>query len=350
MKKILLTGGETGGHIYPLIAISQEIKEEAFFSSIDIEYIGPKSKHTKEFKKMGIKTHKITGAKIRRYFSFKNILAIPKFIFSIFEALAKLFFIMPEVVLIKGGSGSLPISIAAKFYLIPIIVHESDSIPSLTTKKGTVTGNPIRKKVKNINTSQNGAKKRLNFDIKKPLIFVMGGSQGSKRINEVILNNLEKFISDYQILHQVGLKNAKKVSKLFKSFSKNWPEEKRKKYQWKGLLSAEEMGLAYKASDLIISRAGSAIFEIAKFGKPSILIPLEESAQDHQRKNAYNYAQNGASEVLEEANFTANLLLERIKKITHNKDYYKKMSKSARKFANKDSAKLLSKEILNLIK
>lgn len=373
MKRILLTGGGTGGHIYPLLSVGENIKKIGK-GDIKIEYIGPKSNYVSEIRDRNIKTYSITSAKVRRYFSLKNFIDIPKFIYSIFEALLKLYFIMPDVVFSKGGPGSIPVVIAAKFYMIPVVVHESDSVPSLTTKvtsklakkigvsfeitkrylpgkKTFVSGNPVRKEFLEQNSmNHNQAKQYLGFNKNEPLVLVMGGSQGSQRINEGIMNNLDALVSKLQIYHIVGQGNVQNVKNTTSIIFKRWSQEKRNKYKYTGFLSAKEMAIAMIAADLIIGRSGSGtIFESAVKGVPGIFIPLEESANNHQKINAYEYAKKGGGIVIEEANFSANIIATRAKNILENPRKLKQMQESAKKFAKPDAANTIAKEVFNLI-
>src|SRR6056297_3973771 len=132
-KKILLTAGGTGGHIVPLLAVADQLLKVGQ-GDLSLEFIGPDNNFVSEFKKRGIRVNKIASVKIRRYFSVKNLIDIPKFIWSIFQALVKMYFIMPDVVFSKGGPGSFPVVLAAKFYFIPVVIHESDAVPSLNSR------------------------------------------------------------------------------------------------------------------------------------------------------------------------------------------------------------------------
>lgn len=373
MKRVLLTGGGTGGHIYPLISVGKNIKKIAK-GDIKVEYIGPKSKYIQEIEDNNIRTYKITSAKMRRYFDVQNLIDIPKFIYSIFEALVKLYFIMPDVVFSKGGPGSIPVVIAAKFYMIPIVVHESDSIPSLTTKitsklakkvgisfevtnkylsssKTFLAGNPVRDIFLNQDTlNKNQAKAYLNFDKNEPLILVMGGSQGSTRINSLILNNLDALVSNFQIYHIVGQKNVKEVKSTTDIIFKRWEREKRNKYKYTGYIEAKEMAIALTAADLVISRSGSGtIFESAIMRTPAMLVPLEGSANNHQKVNAYEYSKAGAAIVIEENNFSASIASARAQKILGNPQRLQKMQQAAKNFAKPDAANKIAREIFNII-
>ncbi|HMB17490.1 MAG TPA: UDP-N-acetylglucosamine--N-acetylmuramyl-(pentapeptide) pyrophosphoryl-undecaprenol N-acetylglucosamine transferase, partial [Candidatus Paceibacterota bacterium] len=316
-KKILLTAGGTGGHIVPLLAVADQLLKVGQ-GDLSLEFIGPDNNFVSEFKKRGIRVNKIASAKIRRYFSVKNLIDIPKFIWSIFQALVKMYFIMPDVVFSKGGPGSFPVVLAAKFYFIPVVIHESDAVPSLNSRlsskfadriavsfrktmnyfpkeKVFLSGKPLNDTFLDHWLTQEQAKEYFDFDPEEPLIFVMGGSQGAQRINDVVIDNLERVLGDFQVYHQVGESNVESVQGDVEPILKRLPVSLRKKYQFVSFLEEDDYKFAFNAADIVVSRAGSAIFDIAVFGKPSVLIPLEESANDHQKINAYEYAGNGGA-------------------------------------------------------
>jgi len=371
MSKILLTGGGTGGHIYPLLAVAQEILKIAK-SDAEIIYIGPRSPINAEFANYGIKIYKITASKWRRYFDVRNIIDIPKFFFSLFEALLKLYFLMPDVVFSKGGPGSLAVVMAAKFYFIPIIIHESDAIPGLTnrlsakfakriavafpdaikyfpSKKTALVGNPIRPRLLGGELDPRAAKERLGFSGDVPLILVLGGSQGAMKINAFVSDNLEQLVGEFQIFHQAGPNNFEEVNSLTGEILKELSESVRKRYKLVDYLDAPELSLALNAADVVISRAGAgATFEIAFSRKPSILVPIDGSANDHQRANAYEYGKSGAAVVVEEGNFKINIVLSQIKNILSNPETIQKMSKAAANFSKPNAAEVIAEEILRL--
>lgn len=358
MKKILLTGGGSGGHIFPLVAIAEHLKENP---DVELRYYGPKDIYSGYLIKLGILVKHITPSKFRRYFDWQNFTDLPKFIFSIFQAIFKIYWFMPDVVFSKGGPGALPVLLACRFYLIPVIIHESDSVPGLTNKISgkfakkielafenakkyfpnknlNVAGNPVRRELFEYLSYDPGiSKKRLGIETDKPLIFILGGSLGSVRINDFIESVVNDLLKKYQIIHQTGTANYQKLK-----------DKQKPGYKIAAFLESKDYGEIMAASDLVISRAGAgAIFEIAAFGKPSILIPLPEAAGDHQRTNAYAYSQNGAAEVIEEPNL-GKVTLGVINKILSDSEKYQQMRKAALDFAKPEAAKTVAEDILNI--
>jgi len=363
-KRILLTGGGSGGHVSPLLAVAEELKRLAG-SEIKLFYIGPRDNWNEEFENVEIKVYKIAGAKLRRYFDPRNLIDIPKFFIGFFQALFRLYFLMPDVVFSKGGTGALPVVLAARFYFIPVVIHDSDSIPGLVNrvssrfakkifiafrtaanyfpgKEVELLGNPIRTSlIVNRPPSTEVAKTRIGLKPEEPLVVFLGGSQGAVPINDFVFNNFEKLISFTRIFHQVGTINLNEAERL-----RNMNE----RYRYGGIIDAEQMKAVLAAADVVVSRAGSAaIFEIASFGKPSILIPLPEAASDHQRLNAYEYARNGAAIVIEQNNLSLGIIKLEIEKILNNPAVREEMSRAAQGFAKPEAAEAIAKRILALI-
>lgn len=371
MTKILLTGGGSGGHVYPLLAVSDTLKSIGG-EIVDIVYMGPSSPLNQEFASRGIPVKTIMGSKVRRYASIQNVLDIPKFFLSIFQAIFKMYFIMPDVVFSKGGTGALPVILAARFYFIPVLIHESDSVPGLTNRlsgkfakrigisfpeaidyfdarKVALVGNPVRAELFQNPIDQKEAKTQLGFSPDMPLVFVVGGSLGAVRVNEFIISCLKELLEKYQVLHQVGLLNIEDATNSSKLILKEISPSLQSRYKLEGFLNIEKQKLAFAAADVVISRAGAGgIFETATFGKPAILIPLNGSANDHQKVNAYEYAKSGAGVVLEEENMTVHLLLMELKDILEKPEIYARMNAAAKNFAKPHAAETLAREILNL--
>lgn len=374
MKKIiLLTGGGTGGHIYPLLAVGEYLQKTAG-KSVEIVYLGPKHFLNREFEKLGIRVETIASAKLRRYFSLANFLDIPKFFISIVQAFIKLYQIMPDAVFSKGGPGAFPVILAAKFYMIPIIIHESDAIPGVTNrisavfakriaisfteaagffppKKTAFVGNPVRESLLENLPDQKQAKESLGVDVNEPLLLVLGGSQGAERINNFIVENLDELLKATQIYHQTGINNFNEVKETADSFLKELNEKMRSRYRAIPYLETPNMKTAFIAADIVLSRAGSgAIYEIAAFGKPSILIPLDGAANDHQRVNAYAYAETGAAIVIEENNLKASIVKVQMQNLLEDREKWQAMADAARAFAKPDAAKIIGDEILRILK
>ena len=175
---------------------------------------------------------------------------------------------------------------------------------------------------------------------------MLGGSLGSKKINDTILDTLKALIPNYQIIHQTGKLNFKEISETSKVVLGN--SEYGNRYHTFDYLNALAMRMSAGVSDLVISRGGSQIFEIAAWGIPSIIIPITDSNGDHQRKNSFNYARFGGSVVIEENNLTPEILVSEIKHILEDKNVVEKMKRSALSFAKTDSAYKIANQIIDI--
>jgi UDP-N-acetylglucosamine--N-acetylmuramyl-(pentapeptide) pyrophosphoryl-undecaprenol N-acetylglucosamine transferase len=368
--KILLTGGGTGGHFYPLIAIAEKLIEQAEAEKvIDLKlyYMSDKPYDKRMLFENKINFVQIPAGKMRIYFSIRNFFDIFKTVTGAFLGMIVMFFIYPDVVISKGGYAAFPAVFAARFLRIPVIVHESDSFPGrlnvwtakfaqkvavswpeaanyLPKEKTALTGQPIRKSI--LRGDPNGAHNYYKLDDRIPTILILGGSQGSEKINNIVVDILPKLLSKYQVIHQTGDKNFEEVTARAKFLLENNPDLS--KYKPLKFLNNLDTRMAAGCSNLVISRAGSAIFEIASWGIPSIIIPITNSNGDHQRKNAYNYARSGGCQVIEESNLTANVLMAEIDRIINDKEKLSKMSQSALSFANHDAALKIARSAIEI--
>jgi len=356
MRKIVLTGGGTGGHIYPLIAVAEELQK--MNREVKLFYIGPRHPLNAEFEKRNIKILLIASSKLRRYFDWQNFVDIPKFFWSFLQALAHIFYLQPNLVFSKGGPGALPVVLAAKCFFVPVVIHDSDAVPGLANRlsaffakkiflafdaaakyfpksKTEVVGNPIRSEL--IEKATNLPSSLLKNDGR--IILILGGSQGATRINSFISANLKELLKFGKVIHQIGKNNAGAIINYSAS----------KDYQPVNFLNTKELGQAIADAALVISRAGAAaIFEIAAFGKPSILIPLKESANNHQKINAYEYAATGAAVVVEENDLNWSNIKTEIEKILKDKKRAKAMTDAAKKFAKPAAASIIARKISDL--
>jgi len=179
--------------------------------------------------------------------------------------------------------------------------------------------------------------------------LVLGGSQGSQRLNSFLLDSILDFTSSYQVLHQVGVDNFKDFSAELAVATKSFIPEQRTRYKLVNFFSERDMGDALRAADVVISRAGSgAIFEIAASGAPSILIPLKGSSRNHQLYNASEYARAGGCIVVEEDNLTPGVFFAQLEKLLKNKEIYQQMSKAALAFAKPHAARVIALELLKI--
>jgi UDP-N-acetylglucosamine--N-acetylmuramyl-(pentapeptide) pyrophosphoryl-undecaprenol N-acetylglucosamine transferase len=351
--RVVFTGGGTGGHIIPIFAIIEELKKTS--PQIEILYLGSGTSLEKEFlKKAQIKNSKIISGKWRRYFSLQNFIDLGiKIPLGVIQSLIKLLIFMPDVIFSKGGYAALPISIVAKLYRIPVIAHESDTIPGLSNLFATrfsdytllgfpqakkyfkekhqdkliFVGNPVRESIFQGNAQK--ACEIFNLDPQRQTILIMGGSQGAKKINEAIIPLLPFLTNKYQVVHIAGEKNVEAVKVLVNEYRDVIDEKNYHLLDFVG----NDLKHLYAATKLIISRSGaSAIAEISALGLPSIVIPLESSARDHQKTNAYFYSQGGACLVIEEPNLTRGILENSIKDILENSQTYESMSRNAKEF------------------
>ena len=377
--RVVFCGGGTGGHTFPLIATARALKKLALKENfeVDLRYFGPDDFSLREFSKEGIRVQKIFSGKFNRFFDLRNFLSPFKILLGIFQSLWYLYWFMPDVCFSKGGFGALPVVFVSWLYRIPIICHESDSLPGLTTKitsklaqkiaisfkksqeffKGKeviFTGNPTRFEVSPLaslskEALKKEAQKEFNLKEGKKLLTVIGGSQGAQKLNSFLLDILEELLPDIEIIHQCGENNYEEIKKEVEILLENFPEEEKKLYHLFGFLDERKYYLALAGADLVLSRAGAgAIFDLAICQTPSILVPFPYAAGDHQRINAYEYAKTGAAIVIEQENLLPHLVVEEIRNLIFDEKKLKEMQKGAQKFACPDSAQKLASLIFKL--
>lgn len=369
---IAFTGGGTGGHFYPLVAIAEALSDmvrEEHLLEPKLYYLAPQPFDEKALFDNGITFIRVPAGKLRRYRSIRNI--TDSFLTGIgfIRALGTLFRIYPDVVVSKGGYGSVPTVLAAHLLRIPIIIHESDADPgraNLLAAKWAMkiaisfesaadkfparlhdkiarTGIPIRKAL--MRTEPEGARQYLGLEANIPTVLILGGSQGSVRINDTVLSALPDLASIANIIHQTGQENLKNVEAIAQVTLAKHPQANH--YHAVGYLSEVSLQRAAGVANIIVSRAGAgSIAEIGIWKIPAILIPIPESISHDQRTNAYAYARTGAAVVIEEENLTPHLLTAEIKRILGNKELAKKMGESAAGFTDPDAARILAHEIL----
>ena len=337
MKKIVLTGGGTAGHVTPNIALVPKLKESGF----EIKYIGTYNGMEKQLvEDAGLDYIGISSGKLRRYFSWKNFSDPFRVLKGYFEAKKFMKKYKPDVVFSKGGFVTVPVVYAASKYKIPVIIHESDMTPGLANKicipsatkvccnfpetlehlpkdKAVLTGSPIRKEL--FEGNKITALDMCGFSANKPVIMVTGGSLGAENVNKLVRKALPELFKDFQVAHLCG------KGKVDESLNGT---EGYAQFEY----ISDEMKDFFAMADLIISRAGAnSICEIAALNKPNILIPLSARAsRGDQILNAKSYKKQGFSEVIDEDTATAEDLVNTVNSVYENRSkYIDAMKKSA---------------------
>ncbi len=370
--KIAFTGGGTGGHFYPIIAVAEEVvrlAEERSLISPQLYYIG-----TTPYNERALYENEITylhapAGKLRRYPSIKNFTDLFKTLFGTVKAISMLLRVFPDVVFSKGGFVSIPTVIAAKILNIPIIIHDSDAIPGRANlfaarfalrigisypqaidhfpkkyrDKIAVVGVPVRREI--LHPEHQGAHAYLGFTDDVPTLLFLGGSQGAKKMNDTLLDALPELLDHYQVIHQTGPAHETEVTGTARIILENHPY--RHRYKGFGYLDDLAMRMAAGATDLIIARAGSTtIFEASAWGIPMILVPISEEVSRDQRKNAYAVARLGAGNVIEENNLTPHLLVSEITRLMQDEGKRSAMSAATKELYRPDSATRIAEELL----
>ncbi|HEY4483203.1 MAG TPA: UDP-N-acetylglucosamine--N-acetylmuramyl-(pentapeptide) pyrophosphoryl-undecaprenol N-acetylglucosamine transferase [Candidatus Paceibacterota bacterium] len=369
--KILFTGGGTGGHFYPIIAMVEEMNtliEKNKYVSPKYYYMGDDPYDEKALFEYNIEFIGVPAGKLRRYFSIKNFFDLFATGWGIIVATWKLFFLFPDVIVGKGGYSSFPCIFAARLLRIPVVVHESDAVPGRVNlfarkfakrigiayeeaaqyfpkDKTALVGVPIRREI--LHPIREGAREFLKLSQDVPVILILGGSTGAQAINDVVFDILPELVSRYQIIHQVGVKNLAEAEKLVPTLLKDNPNKDR--YKMFGFLNASALSMAAGTANLVVNRAGSTlIFEIAAWGLPAIVIPIPKEVSHDQHRNAYNYARTGAAILIEESNLAPHILLSEIDRIMGSKVILSEMSDHAKAFARPQAGQRMAEAILEI--
>jgi len=368
--RIVLTGGGTGGHFYPLIAIAEALEELSLQEEKDhlrLYYLSTEPYDTNLLLAHNITFKKIPAGKVRTHASKRNLFDPIKTLFGVFIAVFKVFLVYPDVVFAKGGYASFPTLFAARILGIPVVIHESDTIPGRVNiwaakfarsialswsealsffpgGKAVVTGQPIRKAL--LLKEENGAYEAFSLEQGIPVLTILGGSQGAQRVNDYLLDIMPTLLERFQVIHQTGKDNYDDVSKRVRVLLER--NDNKGRYHAFSFLDEGMMRKMAAITTLIISRSGSIIFELAEWGIPAILIPIPENISRDQTKNAYSYARAGAARVLEEENLTPHILIAEMEKIIQSPELYKEMKAKAIEFSTPDAALKIGREIMHI--
>lgn len=329
MKTIILTGGGTAGHVTPNIALLPKLTALGY----DIHYFGSyDGMERRLMSDFNIPYYGISTGKFRRYFDIKNLTDPFRVIRGFSEARKMIKQIQPDIVFSKGGFVSVPVVRAASTLHIPCVIHESDMTPGLANKlcipvaekiccnfpetlsylpkeKAVLTGSPIREELTRGNKI--AGLELCHFTANKPVIMVVGGSLGAVAINKVVRDALPKLLLDFQIVHLCG---KDKIDNMFLNV---------KGYQQFEYLKSEMKDI-FAMADIVVSRAGAnAICELLALQKPNLLIPLSaDSSRGDQILNARSFESQGFSIIVEEAELTTELLVEKAMELYCSRQYY----------------------------
>ena len=359
--KVIISGGGTGGHIYPAIAIANEIKQR--YPHADILFVGASDRM--EMEKVPQAGYPIKGlwiSGLQRKLTLKNLLFPIKLLFSLIKSQAIISRFKPHLVVGTGGFASGPLIYVASKKGIPSVIQEQNSYPGITNKilgryvhkicvayeglerffpksKLLFTGNPVRSVLTDNEINQSTALKKYDFDSQKPILLVLGGSLGSQRINALIASRLDSMVSqNIQIIWQCGALYYERYKHLAQD----------------GIVEIKayinDMATAFSAADVIVSRAGaSSVSELCLVGKPVLFIPSPNVAENHQYKNAKALVDKNAACVLEESQLEKDFdtVLETLFK---DKNQQKQLSENIKQLAKPNATSDIVNALENLIK
>lgn len=369
--KILFTGGGSGGHFYPIIAVAEAINDEVRERHLlepKLYYAAPDPYDREVLLANNMTWIPASAGKMRNYASILNFIDYFKTAWGVARAIVSIFFLYPDVIFSTGGYASFPTLVAARLLKIPVVILQCDVDPgrvnkwaaSFATKiavafaegaepfpkeKVAHTGNPIRKAA--LVPAREGGHEFLKLKKDVPVILVTGGSQGSQTINDAVINALPKLLEEYQVVHQTGRANfADVVGRSRVAVPDSATLERYKPFDYLNDLATR---MAAGSASIVVSRAGAGnIFETASWGLPAILVPIPEPISHDQTKNAFAYARAGGASVIEQNNLTPGLLVSEIHRILGNEDIKHKMQNSARQFARPDAAKIIANALLDI--
>ena len=372
--RIVLLGGGTGGHFYPLIAVAESLEDlskERTLIEPELFYVGPAP-----FEKTSLLEHDITyvpgsAGRMRRYPSILNFLGLFATVWGIIGSTLQLYKLYPDVIFSTGGYAAFPSLYAAKLLRIPVVIYDADATPGRVSlwsakfarwigvahpeaaaqyptsvrDKIAQVGHPIRREIET--PAKEGGHEFLHLDPVLPTIFVMGGSQGAQAINNAVLDALPQLVQSYNVIHQTGNANVSETGKVADLILRN--NDNAKHYRPYGLLNALALRMSAGVANIVIARAGSGtIFEIAAWGIPAIIVPIPEDISHDQTQNAYSYARTGAAIVIEQRNLTQHVLVAEIDRIVKSPELVASMSAAAKSFARPQAAQKIATVLLEV--
>ena len=360
--KVILAGGKTGGHVFPAIAMAKEFKRR--FPRSKVVFVGTKDGlESKIVPKQGFKLVFIQARGLKRRASPANLM-LPYYVLkSLYQSLRILNEERPDLVVGTGGYVSFPVVFSAGLKNIPTLIQEQNSYPGVSTRllallvdrvclsylssiqyfltkgKLRVIGNPVREDL--VSANRNEALEKFNLNPSKKTIFIFGGSQGAHAVNQTVLDGLDSFSENWQLLWQTGENDFALVSERVGE----------KKIKCVVFPFIEDMSSAYAASDLVVSRAGAlTLAEITTCGKPSLLIPYPFATANHQKYNAEVLQKEGAAQIILQEDLTSQSLAQKLSSLLSDDERLERMGKQSKKMGKPDSVALLVNEMEKLLR
>lgn len=369
--KIVLTGGGTGGHFYPLIAVAEGIEDlcnERRLVEPQLFYFGPAPFDAIALAEHDIEHVPVGAARIKKD-GRPNIFGLVRTFFATLGAFSDIFSIYPDVIFSTGGYAAFPTLFWARILGIPVIIYDADAKPGRVSlwsakfarwialahpdaaaafseklkPKMARTGHPIRKEIES--PAREGGYEFLKLDSSVPTVFIMGGSQGARTINEAVLDALPTLLQKYNVVHQAGAANLTEVSGIASVSLRD--SQYKERYRPFGLLNALALKMTAGIVSVVVARAGSgSIFEIASWGIPAILVPIPLDVSHDQTENAFSYARAGGALVIEQRNLTPHVLIAEIDRLVADAELRGKMKEAAKTYARPQAGKKIAQILL----
>ncbi len=371
--RVLVSGGGTGGHIYPALAVAMQLREEY---QAEILFLGSDDGlETEIVPAAGFRLATIKAGKLRRYISWETITGVMRVPVGMVEAINLVGQFRPGVAFTSGGYVAVPAGLAARFERVPLLMHQQDVPPNLSNRlvaplatrisvafadslayfparKTLQLGNPLRQAMLDVRqTPPQEARRALGFERQEPLLLVTGGSQGARHLNQTVGKALPDLLAHCQVLQISGNALYNETRELCESVLAAQDEVLRRRYRLVAYLN-EEMPLALQAADLVLCRSGaSTLSELAALGKPSILVPLPPAiGSSPQEANAEMFGRNKAARVMKDGDLKPQVLVENVTSILASSTLLEAMSNAASSFAKPQATQEIAAEIVKIAK
>ena len=371
--RVLVSGGGTGGHIYPALAVATQLRREY---AAEILFLGSDDGlETELVPAAGFSLATVQAGKLRRYISWQTVTGVLRVPVGMWQAVNIVRAFRPHVAFTSGGYVAVPAGLAARLNGVPLLMHQQDVPPNLSNRlvaplatrisvafadslayfparKTLQLGNPVRQAMLDVRqVPAQEARGTLGFEKDIPLLLVTGGSQGARHLNQVVCQALPDLLAYCQVLQISGKELYNETRELSESVLANQDETTRKRYRLVAYLNAE-MPMALQAADLVLCRSGaSTLSELAVLGKPSVLVPLPPAiGSSPQEANAAMFGREQAAEVIKDSDLKPQILVERIKYTIASNILIESMTNAARSFAKPLATQEIAAEIVKIAK